>query len=136
MPRQALALASKHLPPEAGLCEREAWPLVRFEPLNFSFYICPKPIVNSSNCLSISQLSPVWPFKPIYHIFSSIMCIQLQCAPKFHNDFWENYLFYFSRIILQEFIIASLFIIKAILNPFSANFHVQCAGNISASFSM
>jgi hypothetical protein len=32
--------------------------------------------------------------------------------------------FYFSRIISKEIIIASLFIIKAILNPFSATFHV------------
>jgi hypothetical protein len=35
----------------------------------------------------------------------------------------KNY-FYFSRIILKEIIIASLFNIKAILNPFSATFHV------------
>jgi len=35
----------------------------------------------------------------------------------------KNY-FYFSRKISQELIIASLFIIKAILNPFSAAFHV------------
>jgi len=41
-----------------------------------------------------------------------------------------------SRIISKEIIIASLFIIKAILNPFSAAFHVKCAGNISASFSV
>ncbi len=34
----------------------------------------------------------------------------------------KNY-FYFARIISQELIIASLFIIKAILNPFSATFH-------------
>ncbi len=38
------------------------------------------------------------------------------------------------RIISQELIIASLFIIKAILNPLWATF--QCAGNISTSFSM
>jgi hypothetical protein len=29
-----------------------------------------------------------------------------------------------------------LFIIKAILNPLKATFHVYCAENISASFSM
>ncbi len=39
---------------------------------------------------------------------------------EFCNDFWQV----FSRIISQELIIASLFIIKAILNPFSATFHV------------
>ncbi len=55
---------------------------------------------------------------------SSIMRIQVECAPKFHNDFWQKILFYFSRVILQEQIIASLFIIKAIINPFSATFHV------------
>jgi hypothetical protein len=31
---------------------------------------------------------------------------------------------YFLKIISQELIIASLFIIEAILNPFSATFHV------------
>jgi hypothetical protein len=35
----------------------------------------------------------------------------------------KNY-FYFSRIIQKELIIASLFIIKAILKSFSATFHV------------
>jgi hypothetical protein len=43
---------------------------------------------------------------------------------------------FFSRIILQELISASLFIIKAILYPLSATFHVKCAVNISASFPM
>jgi len=38
--------------------------------------------------------------------------------------FGKNILFYFSRIILKELIIASLSIIKAILNPFSGTFHV------------
>jgi hypothetical protein len=37
------------------------------------------------------------------------------------NDFWQ-FLFYFSRIISQELIITSLFIIRVILNPFSATF--------------
>jgi hypothetical protein len=50
--------------------------------------------------------------------------------------FGKKYYFYFSKIISQELIIASLFIIKAILNPFSGTFHVLCAGNISASFSI
>ncbi len=72
----------------------------------------------------------------IHHILSSIMCIQVQCAPEFHNDFWLKNYFCFSTIISQELIIPSLFIVKAILNPFSATFHVQCSGNISASFSM
>jgi len=62
------------------------------------------------------------------------MCIQVQCAPEFQNDFWQKR--YFRIIISQELIIASLIIIEAILNPFSATFHVYCAGNISASFSM
>jgi hypothetical protein len=61
------------------------------------------------------------------------MRIQVQCAPEFYNDLWQKIYFYISRIISQELIIASLFIIKAILNPFSATFH---AGNISASFLM
>ncbi len=69
--------------------------------------------------------------KPNLQYLSCIMRIQVQCAPEFLNDFWEKkFYFYFSIIILQEWIIASLFIIKAILNPFSATFHVQCAGNI------
>ncbi len=42
----------------------------------------------------------------------------------FHNDLWQKIIL-FSRIISKELIIASLFIIKAILNPFSATFHVQ-----------
>ncbi len=70
------------------------------------------------------------------NILLSIMRIQVQCAPEFHNDFWQKIYFYFSRIISQELIIASLFIIKAILNSFSVTFHVQCIGNISASFSI
>jgi len=72
-----------------------------------------------------------------YHILLSIMHIRVWCAPEFHNDFWQKKYFHFSRIISQELIIASLFIINAIkLYPFSATFHVQCAGNISASFLM
>jgi hypothetical protein len=42
------------------------------------------------------------------------MGIQVKCALEFHNDFWQKYYFYFSRIISQELIIASLFIIKAL----------------------
>jgi hypothetical protein len=49
-----------------------------------------------------------------YHILLSIMRIQVQCAPEFHNDFWQNNYFYFSRIISQELIIASLVIKEAI----------------------
>ncbi len=47
---------------------------------------------------------------------------------KISQWFWQKHYFYFSRIISQELIIASLFIIKAILNPFSATFqhHFQC----------
>ncbi len=61
------------------------------------------------------------------------MCIQEQCAPEFHNDFWKkNIILFFNKV--QELIIASLFIIEAILNPFSATFDEQCTGNISASF--
>ncbi len=72
-----------------------------------------------------------------FYLLSSKMRIQDQYAPEFHNDFGQKkFYFYFSRIISQELIIASLFIIKAILNPFSATFHESCAGNISASFSM
>ena len=49
--------------------------------------------------------------------FIEYMCIQVKCAPEFHNDIWQkNNLF--SRII------ASLLIIKAILKPFSPTFHV------------
>ncbi len=50
--------------------------------------------------------------------------------------FLAKILFYFSSIILQELIITSLFDIKIILNPFAGTFHVKCAGNISASFSV
>jgi hypothetical protein len=59
-----------------------------------------------------------------YHILSSIMHVQIKCAPKFLNDFWQKNYFYFSRIISQELLIASLLITMAILNPFSATFHV------------
>ncbi len=76
------------------------------------------------------------PFPLYCRILSSIMRIQVKCAPEFHNDFWQKNYFYFSTIILQELIIASFFIIKAILNPLPATFHVWCAGNISALFSM
>jgi hypothetical protein len=50
--------------------------------------------------------------------------MQVKCAPKFDNDFLQKNYFYFSRIISKEIIIASLIIIKAILNPFSATFRV------------
>jgi hypothetical protein len=59
-----------------------------------------------------------------YCILTSVMLIQVQCTPEFHNEFWQKKIFLFSRIISQELIIASLFIIKAILNPFSATFYV------------
>ncbi len=49
--------------------------------------------------------------------------MQVKCAPEFHNDFWQKSYIYFSRIISKEIIIASLFITKAILNPFSATFY-------------
>jgi hypothetical protein len=45
---------------------------------------------------------------------------------EFHNDVLAKkkcFLFYFSRKNSQEFIIASVFIIKAILNPWAATFH-------------
>ncbi len=25
-----------------------------------------------------------------YRILSSLMCVQVQCAPEFHNDFWKK----------------------------------------------
>ncbi len=37
--------------------------------------------------------------RSIYHNLLSIMCIQVQCAPKFHNDFWQKNYFNFPRII-------------------------------------
>ncbi len=57
----------------------------------------------------------------MYCILSSIMHIQVKCAHEIHNDFW-NFIFYFLRIISQELIIASLFVIKAIFTPFSATY--------------
>ncbi len=71
----------------------------------------------------------------IYHILLNIMRIQVQCAPEFHNDFWQKNLFCFSRVISQELIMASLFIIEAIINPFLAIFHAWFTRNISAAFS-
>ncbi len=50
--------------------------------------------------------------------------LSIMREPEFHSDFWQKKYFYFSRLISQELIIASLIIIKAILNPFSATFHV------------
>jgi hypothetical protein len=58
--------------------------------------------------------------KSTYLILSSIMRIQVQCAPEFHNDFFGGKIKYnFTKLI-----IANLFIIKATLNPFSETFHV------------
>ncbi len=48
----------------------------------------------------------------------------IECAPEFHNDFWQKNNFYFSRIISKELIIASVFLTNAILKPFSTTFHV------------
>jgi hypothetical protein len=45
-------------------------------------------------------------------------------GPEFNNDFWQKKLFTFQELISQELFIASLFIIKAILNLFSAALHV------------
>jgi hypothetical protein len=53
------------------------------------------------------------------------MHIQVKCAPESHNDFWQKNYFNFSSIISQDLNIASLFIIKAILNLFSATFHAS-----------
>jgi hypothetical protein len=43
---------------------------------------------------------------------------------------------FISTKIAQELIIASLFIIKAILKPSSATLRAECTPNISATFSM
>jgi hypothetical protein len=73
--------------------------------------------------------------------YISTVFYRVSCAYKYsaHLNFTmvfaKNKYFYFSRIVSKEIIIASLFIIKAILNPFSATFDVKCAWNISASFS-
>jgi hypothetical protein len=67
------------------------------------------------NALSASKVGKVSAQNQMYRILSSIMYIQVKFAPEFHNDF-GHFFIYFSRIISQELIIASLFIIKAILN--------------------
>ncbi len=78
----------------------------------------------------ISNLKNKVPYFIEHNVHTSVV------HSEFHNDFWQKKYFYFSIIISQELIIASLFIIKDILNPFSATFPAQCSGNISASFSM
>ena len=60
-----------------------------------------------------------WPYFIKYNVHTSI--VRTWISQWFFAK--KNY-FYFSRIISKELIIASLFIIKAILNPFSATFHV------------
>ncbi len=55
-----------------------------------------------------------------YNVHTSIVRIWVSLCFFGKNLFY----FYFSRIISKELIIASLFIIKAILNPFSATLHV------------
>ncbi len=77
---------------------------------------CHKTFSPATVCIEIKLFS--------YRILSSIMRIRVQCTPEFRNDSWQKNYFYFSRIISQELIIASLFIIKAILNPFLVTFHV------------
>jgi hypothetical protein len=61
-----------------------------------------------------------------YCILSSIMNVHTIIVRTFISQLFleKMFLFYFLRIILQEIIIASLFIIEAILNPFSATLHV------------
>ncbi len=36
------------------------------------------------------SLTLIGTFHSMYCILSSIMCIQVQCAPEFHNDFWQK----------------------------------------------
>jgi hypothetical protein len=58
-----------------------------------------------------------------YRVLSSIMNTQVSSAHlNFNNYFWQKNCFCFSRIFSQELIIASLFIIKAIFNPFPPTF--------------
>ncbi len=64
-------------------------------------------------------LKVVMPYFIKYNVHKSIVHIwisQWLLVEKIH--------IYFSRVISKEIIIASLFIIKAILKPFSATFHV------------
>jgi hypothetical protein len=58
---------------------------------------------------------------PYFIEYNAHMSIAHNCISQ---QFWAKNYLYFSRIISQELIIATLFIIKAILNPFSATFHV------------
>ena len=56
------------------------------------------------------------------------MRLQVKRTPEFHNNFGNLFLFFKNNF--QEFIIASSFIIKAILNPFLATFHVYSVQGI------
>ncbi len=49
-------------------------------------------IERNNNGVNISYNS-----KKHYHILSSIMRIQVQCAPEFYNDFWQKQLFLFFK---------------------------------------
>ncbi len=58
-------------------------------------------------------------------IFFRVQCTYKYSAHlNFTLMFGKKKYFYFSRIISKEIIIASLFIIQAILNPLSATFHL------------
>jgi len=60
------------------------------------------------------------------------MRIQEQCAPEFYNDVWQKSLFYFSRMISQDLIIASFIHHKSHFKPFLSylscifQHHFQC----------
>jgi hypothetical protein len=62
--------------------------------------------------------------QPINTVFYQVYCAYEYSVQQNFSMIFGNFYFYFSRIISKESVIASLFIIKAILNPFSATFHV------------
>ncbi len=75
----------------------------------------PSQLDSTSECLSRESLLKgkaqySWPpctnffrfwylliYKRSYHILSSIMCIQVQCAPEIDNDFWKKKFLFFKN---------------------------------------
>ncbi len=53
-----------------------------------------------------------------YRILSSIMHIQIQCSPEFHNDFWQKKLFLFFKNNFTRFNHCKFIHNKSHLKPF------------------
>jgi hypothetical protein len=59
-----------------------------------------------------------WERENNYRILSSIMCIQVPCAPEFHNDFWQKELFLLIKNNLTRINRCKFIHYKSHLKPF------------------